>query len=165
VVGGYNGTSALDTIVAWTGGQQARVVAHLPEALRYATAAAADGRVLIAGGSHGESASRAILSFDPTTGAVSQIGRLPAPLTHATAATLDSTVYVVGGRGASLDSQTATVLAIDPRSGVVRRVGRLPLPLSDAAVVASAGAIVVAGGRTPSGPQARVFELQASVVR
>jgi N-acetylneuraminic acid mutarotase len=161
VVGGYNGTSALDTIVAWRPGEQARVVARLPNAVRYAAAAAVEGRLIIAGGSQGESASTAILSFDPITGAVAQIGHLPAPLTHATAATLGAAVYLVGGRGASVDSQTAAVLAINPRSGTVRRVGRLPLPLSDAAAVASAGTIVVAGGRTPAGPQARIFDLQA----
>jgi hypothetical protein len=116
--------------------------------------------VVVVGGSHGEGASDTILSFDPTTRAVVQIGRLPAPLTHSSAATLGSAVYVVGGRRATTGSQTATVLAIDPRSGLVRRAGQLPLRLSDAAVVASAGAIVVAGGRTPTGPQARVFALQ-----
>jgi len=117
--------------------------------------------VVIAGGSREATPEDEILSFDPTTGAVLQIGHLPAPLTHATAATLGSTVYVVGGRGGASGSQTASVLAIDPRSGLVRLAGRLPQGISDAAAVASQGAIVVAGGRTAAGPQAGVLRLQA----
>jgi N-acetylneuraminic acid mutarotase len=161
VVGGYNGTSALDTIVSWSPGGSARVVARLPTPLRYAAAASVDGRVIVAGGSREETPEDEILSFDPATGAVVRIGHLPAPLTHATAATLGSTVYVVGGRGGSSGSQTATVLAIDSRSGLVRLAGRLPLGISDAAAVATQGAIVVAGGRAATGAQAGVFRLQA----
>src|SRR5438270_3684410 len=35
VVGGYTGGRWLDTIVAWRPGRNARVVAHLPQTLRY----------------------------------------------------------------------------------------------------------------------------------
>ena len=45
IVGGFDGTNSLDTIVAWTPGGGARVVAHLPVALRYAAVASADGAV------------------------------------------------------------------------------------------------------------------------
>ncbi len=43
VVGGYDGSNALDTIVGWTPGGQAHVVAHLPVALRYAAVTAVAG--------------------------------------------------------------------------------------------------------------------------
>jgi N-acetylneuraminic acid mutarotase len=118
--------------------------------------------VIIAGGSQGASASRAILSFDPAAGTVAQIGELPAAVAHASAATFGSTVYVIGGRGASADSQTADVIAIDPGIGRARLVARLPRPVSDSAAVTTAAGVVVAGGRTTAGPQASVNELQVS---
>ncbi len=39
VVGGFTGTVPLDTVVAWTGSGTGRVVAHLPQPLRYAAVA------------------------------------------------------------------------------------------------------------------------------
>src|SRR5436190_14164415 len=51
VVGGYTGTAWLNTVVAWRPGRPARVVAHLPTALRYAAVTTADERIVIAGGS------------------------------------------------------------------------------------------------------------------
>ena len=163
VVGGFDGTNWLDTIVAYRPGSVARVVAHLPVALRYAAVTSiADGQVLIIGGSTPTGASGAIYRFDPASGAVRQIGRLADPITHAGAVVIDTTVYLVGGRGDSSDSQTSSVLAIDPSTGAVHDVARLPLPLSDAGVVAVGDAIVVAGGRSAAGAQALVGELVRS---
>src|SRR5262249_56052584 len=84
VVGGYTGSSWLDTIVAWRPGSRARVVARLPSPLRYAAVAAVQGRILVAGGSLPTgAASDAVLSFDPATGRVRPIRRPPAPPPHA----------------------------------------------------------------------------------
>ena len=44
VVGGYTGTRWLNTIVSWRPGHAARVVGHLPVALRYAAVAAVAGQ-------------------------------------------------------------------------------------------------------------------------
>jgi hypothetical protein len=115
--------------------------------------------VIIAGGSTETGVSRAILSFDPATGKVTQIGSLPHPLTHASGASLGDAVYVIGGRGAALDSQTAGILAIDPDSGRVQDAGALALPLSDAAVAVVDGRIVLAGGQSATGTQSSIFDL------
>jgi N-acetylneuraminic acid mutarotase len=159
IVGGFDGTNWLDSILAWRPGAPPRVVAHLPTGLRYAAATTVGGDVVIIGGSTPSGASEAIYRFDPRTGTVVQIGRMRHPVTHATAAALNGTVYLVGGRSDSLDGQTASVWAIDPTTGRVRHAGRLPQPLSDAAALAVGDAIVVAGGRTPAGPQSAVGEL------
>jgi N-acetylneuraminic acid mutarotase len=159
VVGGYDGTNWLDTILAWRPGSAARVVAHLPVGLRYAAASSVDGQVLIIGGSTPAGASDSVYRLNPATGRVRQIGRLPQPITHAGAATLGSFVYLVGGRGGNLDSQTADVWSINPLDGAVRPAGRLPEPLSDTGVMSTGGALVVAGGLSPTGTQAGVGEL------
>ena len=91
IVGGYTGTRWLDTIVAWKPGGRARVVAHLPSAVRYAAVTAVGNRLIIAGGSlPSGSASDAVYEYVPAAGRVFRIGRLPAPTTHAAAATYGS---------------------------------------------------------------------------
>ena len=70
VVGGYTGTRWLNTIVAWRPGQRRRVVAHLPQTLRYAAVTAVGGKLVIAGGSlENGTASDAVLASIPATGA------------------------------------------------------------------------------------------------
>src|SRR5258707_471609 len=49
VVGGYTGTRWLNTVVAWKPGGKARIVAHLPQAVRYSAVTAVGGRLIIAG--------------------------------------------------------------------------------------------------------------------
>jgi N-acetylneuraminic acid mutarotase len=159
IVGGYNGERALDTIIAWRPGGRPTVVGRLPMGLRYAAVAATGSRVTIAGGSTETGISRAIFSFDPATGKVTQIGSLPHPLTHASGASFGDAVYVIGGRGAALGSQTSAILAIDPDSGRVQDAGALALPLSDAAVAVVDGRIVLAGGQSATGTQSSIVEL------
>jgi N-acetylneuraminic acid mutarotase len=161
VVGGYDGSNALNTIVAWSPGGQPHVVAHLPVALRYAavTAVGGDGYVLIIGGSTPTGATSAIYRFQPARGTVREIGHLPQRITHAGAAVLGSTVYLVGGRGDSTTSQVSGIWAINPATGAVTAEGHLPQPLSDAGVLSLGNAIAVAGGHSPAGTQAGVGEL------
>jgi YVTN family beta-propeller protein len=149
VVGGYTGSRWLDTIVAWRPGAPARVVARLPRPLRYASATAAAGRLVIAGGSlENGTASDAAYVFVPGSRKVTRIGRLPAPTTHAAAAATGGLAFVVGGRGAAAGSETARIASLDPRTGRVRNAGTLDAPRSDLAAAAAGGRILLAGGRS-----------------
>lgn len=159
IVGGFDGTNYLNTVVAWRPGTGPHVEAHLPGGLRYAAVAVADGGLLVIGGSTPAGASDAIYRFDLTTHRVRRLGTLAHPVTHGEAATLGANVYLVGGRGGSVTGQTAAVYAIDPLTGRVKAAGRLPHPTSDAAAVTIGGAIVVAGGQSPTGTLAGVGEL------
>src|SRR5581483_11404617 len=160
IVGGYTGTRWLDTIVAWRPGRTARVVAHLPHPLRYAAVTAADGKLVIAGGSLEDgSASRSVHVYTPTVGVGTHVPLLPAPTTHAAAAAIGDTVFVIGGRGAVLDTPTARIVAIDLRTGRVRRAGALPEPLSDLAAVGGGRSILVAGGHGRAGTVSTLTEL------
>ncbi len=148
IVGGYTGTQWLDTIVGWRPGSTTKVVGRLPTPLRYAAVAAADGKIVIAGGSTpAGTASSAVLAFDPVSGRTRRIGTLPAPTTHAAAATLNGRVYVIGGRGTTVGTPTDRIVAVDPRSGTVSAAGRLSVPLSDLSATSVGRAILVAGGR------------------
>ena len=148
IVGGFTGARWLDTIVAWRPGSVARIVGHLPTPLRYAAVAAADGQIVIAGGSTpAGTASSAVLGFDPGSGRIKRLGTLPEPTTHAAAAALDGHVYVIGGRGAIVGTATDRIVAVDPRSRRISAAGRLPAPLSDLAAAPVGRAILVVGGR------------------
>jgi DNA-binding beta-propeller fold protein YncE len=156
IVGGYTGTRWLDTVVAWRPGTPARVVAHLPQPVRYAAVAAVGGRLVIAGGSLEDgSASSAVYTLVPHRH-VRLLGHLPAPTTHAAAAVVGRTVYVVGGRGAGLGSATARIVAIDPVAGTIRPGGSLASPLSDASATGVAAGVLVAGGRGSGGTVADI---------
>jgi hypothetical protein len=162
VVGGYDGTNSLDTILSYRPGASPRVAGHLPVALRYAAVAVAAGGLIIAGGSTPSgTASDAVYRFDPASGQVRRIGRLAQPLTHAGAAVLHGFVYLIGGRGASTSSQTTAIWAINPTTGRIRAAGHLPQPLSDPGVVGLTTGIVIAGGRTSAGTQSGVGELRS----
>jgi YVTN family beta-propeller protein len=160
IVGGYTGTRWLDTIVAWRPGARARVVAHLPQPVRYAAVTAADGRVVIAGGSLvSGTASSSVYAFDPKTRRVTRIGRLPAPTTHAAAAAIGDTAYVIGGRGAATGTPTDRIVAVDVAHRRLRAAGTLSTPLSDLAAVPSGNGILLAGGRSANGTVSSLTEL------
>ena len=166
IVGGYDGVAPLDTIVAWRPGRRARVVARMPFGLRYASVAAVDGRLTIAGGTLADGVSDAILSYDPSGGgAVVQTGVLPHPVTHAGAAVLGGRIYLIGGRAEVSAGRTAAILAIAPASSDATRIGSLPAALSDAAVLTLHGRILVAGGESGSGAPERAVLQVAPVLR
>ena len=165
VVGGFDGVAPLDTIVAWRPRAAARYVARLPFAVRYAAVAAVGGRLIIAGGTGADGVSDAIWSYDPSDGAVVQVGVLPRALTHASAVTLGGRVYVIGGRLSVSGDQTAEIVEIDPASALATVVGSLPAPLSDAAVAVTDGRIVVAGGQASDGAPARTILSLTPIVR
>jgi YVTN family beta-propeller protein len=164
IVGGYTGTHWLDTIVAWRPGSSAHVVAHLPAALRYAAVTAAGGKLVIAGGSlENGSASDAVLTFDPGTQRVRQVGRLASPTTHAAAATLGNVAYVIGGRGATLGTPTSRIEAIDVGTGRVRPFGALRIARSDLGAVTAGNHILLAGGKAAAGTASTLSELRLAV--
>jgi YVTN family beta-propeller protein len=160
IVGGYTGTQWLDTIVAWRPGGTARVVAHLPSAVRYAAVTSVGGKLLIAGGSlPNGTATDAIYLYTPGAAKPVRIGRLPAQTTHGAAATIGGIAYVVGGRGATLGTPTDAIVAIDPVKRRVVPAGTLPKPLSDLMAVSTGSAILVAGGKSAAGTVATLVEL------
>lgn len=159
VVGGFDGTNWLNTIIAYRPGTTPQVVARLPVALRYAAATFADGFLVIAGGSTPTGVSDSIYRFDPRTARLTRLGRLPAPVTHAAAGAINGTVYLLGGRGASVTDRTAAIWALDPATGRMAAAGKLPQPTSDAGVVSLGDRLVIAGGATAAGTQAGVAEL------
>ena len=160
IVGGYTGTRWLNTIVAYRPGATARVVAHLPQTLRYAAVTAVGDRLVIAGGSlENGIASDSVLLFVPATGRVTKLGTLPAPTTHAAAAAIGNVAYVIGGRGASTGTPTTAIVAIDVSSKRVRAAGQLQSARSDLAAATVGSRIIVAGGKGAGGTVGTISQL------
>ena len=160
IVGGYTGTQWLDTIVAFDPANGSRVVAHLPTPVRYAAVTAADGFLVVAGGSlPNGTASRAVYLWSPGSQHVRLAGQLPAATTHAAGAALGGTAYVLGGRGATLDTPTDRVVAINVHTHTIRLAGRLPEPVSDASGAGLAGRILLVGGHTMAGTTDAIVSL------
>ena len=160
IVGGYTGTRWLNTIVAYRPGTTARVVAHLPQTLRYAAVTAVGNRLVLAGGSlENGTASDSVLLFVPATGRVTKLGTLPAPTTHAAAVAIGNVAYVIGGRGASTGTPTTAIVAIDVSSKRVRAAGQLQAARSDLAAATVGSRIIVAGGKGASGTVATISQL------
>jgi PQQ-like domain/Kelch motif len=155
VLGGYDGTAPLDSVLATADGSSFSQVATLPDPARYVAAAALGGKIYAFGGeTAGGGASDAIREVDPAAGRARLVGRLPEAVSHAAAVALRGRVYVLGGEtggGAPSDR----IWSFDPASGRVHPAGRLPRPVAGgaAATVGSTGYLI--GGKGPGGAALR----------
>ena len=159
VVGGYTGTSWLDTVVAFTPGRAARVVGHLPVGVRYAAVTAVGASLVIAGGTLPDgTASRTVYLFDTRRHTTRRIASLAAATTHAAAATLGDTAFIIGGDGSVLGSMSAAVIAIRPATGH-SAAGHLSSLAAISPRSRSEERIVIAGGMTAHGVTDRISAL------
>lgn len=114
----------------------------------HATAPAADGGLLVIGGSRGGTTlSEAVDRFDPVTRRFQRIGSMAAGRSeHSALALGDGQVLVVGGITSSADSAIAEL--VDSRSGTVTFAGTLKRAIrgGEAAVVLQDGRVLLSGG-------------------
>ena len=126
-------------------------------ASQHAAVAAADGSVLLIGGSRGEfTISDAIERFDPATGQIRRIGTLPPGGRAMASATRLATgqILLAGGVSSSTDWRRADF--VDERTGAVTPAGTLSVVrVEHAAVRLADGRVLVTGGHS-AGEQARL---------
>ena len=165
VVGGYDGTNYLTSVLATLDGTRFMRMATLPVGLRYAAVApAGPNSLIVAGGLSTSGPVDTIQRITVPDGTVTTIGKLPRPLAHATAVALGGSVFVMGGEDAS--GQTVrTVERIDPRNGHVKQAHPLPGTVADAAAVALGPdrGLLIGGRRGPQGsdvPLATILSLR-----
>ena len=158
IVGGYDGTNYLPTVLSTTDGVHFASVANLRVPVRY-PAVVADGGVIYAlGGETAATGSTTVATddiqrIDPRTHTVSIVGHLPQPFYGAAAFAIGGTIYVAGGQvpgGATLTAIEAFV----PSTGRVLNAGLLPQAeaFGGYATVASATGAVgyIVGGEVAS---------------
>ncbi len=130
IVGGYDGTNYLPTVLTTSDGTHFGDVAKLPVPVRYPATTSLDGKIYAIGGQTGGTgtavtATDAIQQIDPSTHSAKLVGKLPQPLYGAAAFVIDNHLYVAGGQTA--DGQTLTQLyEIDSSTFKVSDAGLLP---------------------------------------
>jgi N-acetylneuraminic acid mutarotase len=150
VLGGYDGTAPLDSVLSTADGSSFSRVATLPAPARYLATAALGGKIYAFGGETASGGtSDAIREVDPQAGTARAIGHMPQPLSHAGAIVLGGSIYVLGGE----DGGTASdrIWRFEPASRKLVPAGRLPSPVAAGAatVVGSTGYLI--GGKEASG--------------
>ncbi len=152
VLGGYDGSRPIDSVLATADGSSFTQVARLPSPARYMAAVPLDGRIYTFGGETASgAASDAIQEVDPGAGTARVVGHLPEPVSHASAIVLDGQAYLLGGEAEG--SPSAAIWRFDPGRGRVVRAGRLPQPIA-AAAAATVGSTGYLIGGTGAGEAA-----------
>ena len=159
VLGGYDGSNPIDSVLATTDGSTFNQVARLPAPARYLAVAALGGRIFAFGGETSSgSASNAIQEVDPRAGTARIVGHLPTAVSHASAVALGGDIYVLGGESGG--TPTTRIWRFERGRPAVSPAGRLPRPISNgaAAAIGSTGYLI---GGTDAGeaPLATVVKL------
>jgi N-acetylneuraminic acid mutarotase len=159
IVGGYDGTSPANAVLATSDGAHFRVVGMLRSPVRYAAVAVMGSYLYVFGGEWAGQLSTAIQRVDLGTGGVDVVGQLPVGLGHAAALVLNDQIWLVGG----LESEgpSDAVFRFDAQSGSVARAGTLPKPVSDAGIAVLDGTGYLVGGEVAGSPISNVVELKA----
>lgn len=154
VLGGYDGSKLVESVLATEDGAHFTEVARLPAPARYMAVASLGERIYAFGGeSVRGAAGDAIQEVDPKAGTASVVGHLPQAVSHASAISLGGSIYVLGGEADG--SPTDRIWRFDPAAGAVTSAGRLPQPNAGgaAATVGTTGYLIggTSDGETPVG--------------
>jgi outer membrane protein assembly factor BamB len=145
VLGGYDGSEPIDSVLQTADGSSFTQVATLPAPARYMAVAALGGRIYAFGGETATGgADDAIQEVDPQAGTARIVGHLPQALSHASAVTLGGRVYVLGGDIGG--SPSDAIWRFDPGSGTVAPAGRLPGAVSGGATATVGSTAYLIGG-------------------
>ncbi|HEX3360750.1 MAG TPA: kelch repeat-containing protein [Solirubrobacterales bacterium] len=145
VLGGYDGTTPIDSILATSDGSSFEQIGRLPDPARYLAVAALGGKIFAFGGETESGAALDVIrEVDPRTGKARIVGHLPGPVSHAAAVALGGSIYVIGGE--SEGSPTARIWRFDPGKKTVSAAGQLPEPVSGGGVAAVGSAAYLIGG-------------------
>jgi N-acetylneuraminic acid mutarotase len=150
VLGGYDGTAPLDSVLATADGSSFSQVATLPAPARYLATAALDGKIYAFGGETASGGtSDAIREVDPQAGTAQTIGHMPRPLSHAGAVVLGGSIYVLGGEEGGTVSDR--IWRFEPASRKLVPAGRLPSPVAGGAATTVGSTGYLIGGKSASG--------------
>ena len=163
VLGGYDGSEPIDSVLETTDGSAFTQVATLPTPARYMAVATLGGVIYAFGGESatGE-ANDAIQAIDPEAETARVVGHMPEPLSHAAAFNLGGQVYIAGGEAGGAPSDA--IWRFDPGSARVVRAGGLPVAASGAGA-ATVGSTEYLIGGTGAGEQPLPTVLTVSLRR
>lgn len=162
LAGGFDGVGPQSDVWATNNGTGFRVIARLPQAVRYPAVVTEGDNVyvfggLISGGEYNGTFSQLIQRVRIHERSARVVGHLPTPLAHAMGASLGGRLLVLGGSTPA--GPSAAILRFDPTSGRVSPMGHLPQPLTDAAVATVGDKAYLLGGISTQ-PLARVISVR-----
>jgi hypothetical protein len=160
VLGGYDGSKPIDSVLATSDGSSFTQVARLPAPARYLAVAALGGHIYAFGGETESGApSDAIQEVNPGAGTARVVGHLPQALSHASAVVLGGDIYLLGGEAGG--SPLSQIWRFERGKNAVAVVGKLPQPISGgAAAVAGSSAYLIGGTGPGEAPLATVVKLE-----
>jgi N-acetylneuraminic acid mutarotase len=149
LLGGFDGVGPQSNVWSTSNGTTFRVVAHLPQPVRYPAVASLGISVyvfggLISGGEYNGKFTNDVQQVNLRIGTARIIGHLPAPLAHAMGSEMGGRLFVFGGSTPSGTSRQ--MLSFNPVTMTVSVAGSLPEPITDAAVVTIARTAYLLGG-------------------
>jgi outer membrane protein assembly factor BamB len=148
LVGGYDGTTATQDVLATTDGTSFTVVARLPVGVRYPALVAAGNTIYVLGGEWAGTPSDAVQAIDVRTHSARLVGHLPEPRSQAAAFTIAAKLYLAGGVTAK--GPSSSILRFDAGHTTFTTAGSLPAPIADAAVAVVANRAYLIGGESPA---------------
>jgi hypothetical protein len=168
VIGGYDGPTLDAQVLSTSDGLRFQPVAKLAVPVRYAAAAALDGRIYVFGGE--DAAGQPVPTvqvINPLTRSASIAGRMPLALAGAVAVNLGGHIYVIGGSaklGGSSSAPVRAIYAFSPGGTRFLLAGHLMVAVSNAAVTVQQGKAWLVGGEEAGGtPTAAVQVIEPNV--
>lgn len=150
VLAGYDGQTAVGSVLRTSDGQHFAEVAQLPTPVRYAAVATLGKTIYALGGELADGQDfDGIQAFDIGSHHARIVGHLPQPVSHASAVELGGRIYLLGGR--RVGSASDLILKLDPRRDRASVAGHLPLPVSNAAAATAGGTGYLIGGLDSQG--------------
>jgi N-acetylneuraminic acid mutarotase len=150
VLGGYDGTAPIDSVLSTEDGRGFSQVATLPVPARYMATAAIGGEIYAFGGETASGGtSDAIREVDPRAGTARVIGHMAQPLSHAGALVLGGSIYILGGEAGGDVSDR--IWRFEPASRKLLPAGHLPSPAAGGAATTVGSTGYLIGGKSSNG--------------
>lgn len=148
LLGGYDGSASLPTILSTTDGRTFKVVTELPTPVRYAGIAVVGTTIYVIGGLANGVPTALIQAVNTLSGTAAVIAHLPVALSDESAFVLGGGLFVVGGKQGSLTRNQ--VDSLNPTTGVLTRAAVLPAPVADAGLGQIGNDVYLFGGEAPA---------------
>ena len=165
LAGGFDGNGPQADVWTTRDGKSFRVVARLPQPVRYPAIATRGSDVyvfggLLSGGEYNGTFTNDIQRIHLPTGSATIVGHLPVALAHAMGAAVGGQLLVIGGSTPTTTS--AAVYRFDPVKNRASRAATLPEPLTDAAVATIGTSAYLLGGVSRGRPLDTIFRVRVT---
>lgn len=173
IIGGYNGKSADAQVLTTTNGKTFKTFGNLPVPVRYAAAAAQNGKIYVFGGlavsgSNAGQPLNVVQIINPASHTISLASwKMPLKDQGAMAVTINNEIFFFGGQSNVVQNRTlgvgttqvrgiqtqgtdtvSNIWAVNPSTGQFLNAGQLQVPISNAGVTVVGNTAWIVGGES-----------------